>query len=126
MKKAAFVSILFIIAINALGQNGIYNVKTFGATGNGQTSDTKAINKAIDSAANAGGGRVYFPSGNYLSGSIHLKSNISLYLEQGATLIATDQNPANEYDPAEQTVNNIYQDYGHSHFHDAFIWGENL
>ena len=126
MKKAAFVSILFFIVINALGQNGIYNVKTFGATGNGQTSDTKAINTAIDSAANAGGGRVYFPAGNYLSGSIHLKSNISLYLEQGATLIATDQNPASEYDAAEQTVNTTYQDYGHSHFHDAFIWGENL
>lgn len=126
MKKAVFAFILFFIVTNAFGQNGIYNVKTFGATGNGQTSDTKAINTAIDSAANAGGGRVYFPAGNYLSGSIHLKSNISLYLEQGATLIATDQNPASEYDAAEQTVNMIYQDYGHSHFHDAFIWGENL
>src|ERR1700744_6434021 len=91
-QKAAPASILFFIAINAFGQNCINNVKIFGATGNGQTSDTKAINTAIDSAANAGGGRVYFPAGNYLSGSIHLRSSISLYLEQGATLIATDQN----------------------------------
>ncbi len=126
IKKVALVFTLILVAINAFGQNGVYNVKTFGATGNGQTSDTKAINTAIDSAANSGGGRVYFPAGNYLSGSIHLKSNISLYLEQGATLIATDQNPTSEYDAAEQTVNTTYQDYGHSHFHDAFIWGENL
>ena len=126
IKKAVLVSLLFLFVIDAFAQNGIYNVKSFGATGNGKTSDTKAINTAIDSAANAGGGRVYFPSGNYLSGSVHLRSNISLYLEQGATLIAIDRDPGTEYDQEEQTVNTIYQDSGHSHFHNALIWGENV
>lgn len=59
--------IYFISYDLAFAQNGIYNVKSFGATGNGQTSDTKAINHSIDSAAANGGGQVYFPAGNYLS-----------------------------------------------------------
>ncbi|MFI5161264.1 MAG: glycoside hydrolase family 28 protein [Sphingobacteriales bacterium] len=124
--KYTSVFVLLLLNCAAFAQKSIYNVLSFGAKADGNASDTKAINRAIDSAAAEGGGQVYFPAGNYLSGSIHLKSNISLYLEQGATLIATDQYPASEYDAAEQTVNTTYQDYGHSHFHDAFIWGENL
>jgi polygalacturonase len=107
-------------------QSGIYNVRTFGATGDGKSLDSKAINKAIETAANAGGGTVYLPAGNYLSGSIHLKSNISLYLDQGATIIATSENPGEVYDQEEQTVNMTYQDSGHSHFHNALLWGEDL
>lgn len=126
MKYTFLLLLLIVLTFTAFAQNGVYNVRSSGAKGDGNTSDTKAINLAIDSAAVNGGGQIYFPAGNYLSGSIHLKSNISLYLEQGATIIATDQNPASEYDAAEQTVNMTYQDYGHSHFHDALIWGENL
>src|SRR4051812_29935569 len=69
-------------------QAGVYDVKTFGAKGDGKALDTAAINKTIDAAAAAGGGTVYFPAGNYLSVSIHLKSNIALYLDQGATIVA--------------------------------------
>jgi polygalacturonase len=116
-------SILFNCGV-AFAQKGTYNVKSFGATGNGQVADTKAINTAIDSAAAKGGGMVYLPAGTYLSGSIHLKSNISLYLEQGATIVASDDPAA--YDVAEQTVNTTYQDYGHSHFHNSLIWGEDI
>src|SRR5436190_19929019 len=65
-----------------------YDVRAFGAKGDGQTLDTPAINKAIDAAANAGGGTVNFPAGTYLSVSIHLKSNITLHLDQGATILA--------------------------------------
>src|ERR1044071_6639619 len=68
----------------------VYSVKAFGATGDGKTLDTSAINKAIDGAALAGGGTVYFPAGNDLSVSIHLESNIALYLDQGATIIAAN------------------------------------
>ncbi|RYZ26344.1 MAG: glycoside hydrolase family 28 protein, partial [Chitinophagaceae bacterium] len=67
--------------------NSFYNIKDFGATGNGKTLDTKAINDAIDAAAKAGGGTVYFPAGTYLSFSIHLKSNIAFYLDQGSVLL---------------------------------------
>ena len=107
-------------------QKSIYNVRTFGAIGDGKAPDSKAINKAIETAANAGGGTVYLPAGNYLSGSIHLKSNVSLYIDQGATIIATDEDPGSAYDQEEQTVNTVYQDSGHSHFHNALLWGENL
>jgi polygalacturonase len=119
-----------IVDISAFGQPvqqpGIYNVKTYGALGDGKNLDSKAINQAIETAANAGGGTVYLPAGNYLSGSIHLKSNISLYLDQGATIIATSENPGEVYDQEEQTVNMTYQDSGHSHFHNALLWGEDL
>src|SRR5271165_3066791 len=69
---------------------GAIDVKAFGAMGDGQALDTLAINKAIEAAAAAGGGTVHFPAGNYLSFSIHLKSNVALYLDNGVTLIAAD------------------------------------
>jgi polygalacturonase len=103
-----------------------YNVRDYGAKGDGIALDSKAINRAIDAAAKAGGGTVFVPAGSYLSGSIHLKSNISLYLDQGAIIIATQSEANGEYDPEEATVNMTYQDYGHSHFHNSLIWGEDL
>lgn len=101
-----------------------YDVKQMGAKGDGVTADTRAINHAIEAAAAAGGGTVYFPAGDYLSGSIRLKSNVCLYLEQGATLIASSD--STDFDQPEASVNDTYQDYGHSHWHNSFIWGEKL
>jgi len=118
------------MALAAPPAAGSFDVKSFGATGDGKTLDTVAINKAIDAAAAAGGGDVLFPAGNYLSYSIHLKSNITLHLEQGATLIAADA-PAEGassggYDHAEPNQWDMYQDFGHSHFHNSLIWGEGI
>jgi polygalacturonase len=120
--------LLFALALSTVhAQNkAVFNVKDYGAKGDGVNLDSKAINKAIDAAANAGGGQVYLPAGNYLSGSIHLKSHIALYLEQGAIIIATADELNNEYDPEEATVNIIYQDSGHSHFHNSLIWGDGV
>ncbi|MGH2644217.1 MAG: glycosyl hydrolase family 28-related protein, partial [Chitinophagaceae bacterium] len=67
-----------------------FNVKDYGAKADGKTNDAAAINKAIDAAAAAGGGTVFFPAGTYLSGSIRLKSNITLYLSSGTVLEAID------------------------------------
>src|ERR1022692_2973347 len=147
---------------------GSFDVKTFGATGDGKTIDTAAIDKTIDAAVAAGGGTVIFPAGNYLSYSIHLKSNITLQLESGATLVAADPpadggaviSPAGNYlsypihlksnitlqresgatlvaadppadgaggyDLPEPNQWNMYQDFGHSHFHTSLIWGESI
>src|SRR5882757_9409410 len=107
-------------------ESNIYDVKTFGATGDGKTLDTPAINKTIDAAAAAGGGTVYFPAGNYLSVSIHLQSNIALYLDQGATIVAAETKENVKYDPPEPNQWDNWQDFGHSHFHNSLIWGENL
>jgi polygalacturonase len=105
-----------------------YNVKAFGATGDGKALDTAAINKAIEAATAAGGGMVLFPAGTYLCYSIHLKSNITLYLGSGATILAADSPVAGGqgYDPPESLAWDKYQDYGHSHWHNSLIWGEGI
>jgi polygalacturonase len=100
-----------------------FDVKSFGAKGDGQTIDTPAINKAIDAAAAAGGGMVTFPAGSYLSHSIRLKSNVALYLGAGAKVIAAD---TPQFDAAEPNDWTKYQDFGHSHWHNSLIWGEGI
>jgi polygalacturonase len=105
---------------------GIYNVRAFGAKGDGRTLDTPAINRTIEVAASKGGGTVRFPAGSYLSVSIHLKSNITLYIDQGATIIAADPKDGFKYDLPEPNAWDKYQDFGHSHWHNSLIWGENL
>lgn len=112
------------ISSPALQGYPFYNVRDYGAKGNGVHSDTKAINKAIETAEKNGGGTVYFPAGNYLTGSIRLQNNITLYIDNGAAIIATVD--SSEYDKPEPAINDEYQDYGHSHFHNSLIWGEKL
>lgn len=64
-----------------------YNIIDFGAVGDGKTSCTEAIKKAIAKANENGGGKIYVPAGKFLTGAIFLKSNMNLYLEAGATLL---------------------------------------
>lgn len=107
----------------------VYNVRDFGASGDGKSLDSPSINKAIEEAASKGGGTIYFPAGTYLSASIRLKSNISLYIDQGATLLAASTTDGCKYDPPEPNVwgdSLQYQDFGHSHWHNSLIWGENI
>lgn len=114
------------------GGRGIFSIAAYGAVGDGVTVATDAINLAIEAAAAAGGGTVYFPTGNYLSYSIRLKSNVALYLDQGATIIAgsTAEQGASSgprYDAAEPIgEHERFQDYGHNHWHNSLIWGEDL
>jgi len=104
-----------------------YNVKEFGAKGDSAAFDTQAINRAIDAAAKNGGGTVFFPAGKYLSFSIHLKSNITLHLDNGAYLIAADPNQGKGgFDAPEPNASDKFQDFGHSHWRNSLIWGENL
>jgi polygalacturonase len=113
----------------------LFDVRVFGATGDGKTVDSHAINKAIEAAAAAGGGTVIFPAGNYVSFSIRLKSHVDLYLSQGCAIIAADSPKPGEttgtmggtYDAAEpKTAWDAYQDYGHNHWHNSLIWGEEI
>ncbi len=113
-----------------MGQ-GSFNVRHFGATGDGKTLDSPAINRAIEAAAAAGGGTVYFPAGIYASYSIRLKSHITLYLDQGAVILGEStphEGMTNGgYDAAEpQGAWEPYQDYGHNHWHNSLIWGEGI
>ena len=69
--------------------NSVFNVKDFGAVGDGKTDDAIAIQKAIDACNKNGGGRVLLPAGNtFLSGPFDLKSFVDLYVEAGSKLIA--------------------------------------
>ena len=102
-----------------------YNVTDFGAKGDGMHIDSPTINAAIERAANDGGGLVTLPAGTYLSYSIHLRSNITLRLEKGAVLKAAPVTKTMGYDEAEPN-SSTYQDFGHSHWHNSLIWGENL
>ncbi len=119
----------------AASAQGIFDVRKYGATGDGKTVDTPAVDRAIEAAASLGGGVVLFPAGIYLCFSIHLKTNIHLVLEQGATIEAAASPKPDEqsgynggtYDPAEpNTPWEDYQDYGHNHWHNSLIWGENI
>ena len=124
--------LLLILCVSALFcseafAQSVYDVRAFGARGDGKTLDTAAINKAIEAAAAAGGGTVNFPAGTYLSVSIRLRSNITLQLNQGVTILAADRVPGKvEYDLPESNQWDMYQDFGHSHWQNSLIWGIGL
>ncbi len=116
-----------VVAQKSSPFTGAFDVRKFGAKGDGKALDSPAINKAIDAAAAAGGGTVLFTAGTYRSFSIRLKSNVALYLDQGATILAADPRDGDgKYDPPEPNQWDQYQDFGHSHWHNSLIWGENL
>lgn len=74
-------------AVSAVASGGrVFNVRAFGAVGDGKTFDTDAINAAIDACTESGGGIVYVAPGTYLCKSIVLKSNVTLYLDTGALI----------------------------------------
>jgi polygalacturonase len=104
----------------------LYDVRSFGAKGDGTTVDTPAINKGIEAVAAAGGGTLHFRAGSYLCYTIRLKSNVALYLDQGATIVAADSSAGGQYDAAEPNQWDHYQDYGHSHWHNSLIVGEDI
>jgi polygalacturonase len=122
-------------AVAPAGGPGIFDIRTYGAVGDGKAVDSPAINKAIEAAAAAGGGTVVFPAGTWLSFSIHLKSHVGLYLAPGATILAADSPlpgaatgyNGGTYDAAEPNAPwEDYQDYGHNHWHNSLISGEGI
>ena len=64
-----------------------FTITQYGAKGDADTDCTEAFKKAIDACSAAGGGRVVVPAGSYMTGAIHLKSNVNLYVMEGATVI---------------------------------------
>ena len=73
------------------GTHGVYDVREFGATANGITLNTVAIQKAIDACHAQGGGRVLICGGVYLTGAVRLRSNVILHVEAGARLLGSSR-----------------------------------
>lgn len=124
MKKYLLTVILTLTAIGAGAK--VYNVRDFGAAGDGVSIDSPAINAAIEQAASKGGGVVLLPAGVYSSYSIRLKDNITLRLEEGAVIKAAKPTRNQGYDEAEPNEWDMYQDFGHSHWQNSLIWGIGL
>jgi polygalacturonase len=123
---AIFISFCFLLpAIASPDDKTTFNVRSFGAVGDGKNLDSPAIDRAIQATSAAGGGTVFVPAGTYLCGSIHLTNNIHLYLDAGAVILGAPQ-AMNAYDPTEAWQGQAYQDGGHVYFHNSLIWGENL
>ncbi|HUB68439.1 MAG TPA: glycosyl hydrolase family 28 protein [Candidatus Methylacidiphilales bacterium] len=99
-----------------------YSVKDFGATGEGKADDTAAVDRAIEKCNGDGGGTVFFPAGKYLVASVHLKSNIQMMLDKNAVISGM----AGAFEKPEPNEYAKYQDGGHSHFHDALMWGDQI
>ena len=107
----------------SLASVGTFNVRHFGAVGDGTANDAPAINRAIDACHAAGGGTVFVPSGMYTTGSVHLKSNVTLALDKGAVLKAMPglMDPW-EYNPNDRGL----MDSAYYHWEASLIWGKNL
>ena len=123
--RTAAVLLMAAVAMVSGQSPATFDVRTFGAKGDGRTLDTEAINRAISAANGAGGGTVRIPAGTYLSTSIHLQSNVGLFLDHGATIVAADVT-SGPYDEPEPNPLDMYQDFGHSHWHNALMWGEGV
>lgn len=85
--RTLFCSLFFLAAVGGFADT--FNVRAFGAKGDKTTNDAPAIQAAIDACSQSGGGEVVVPAGNYFTGKIFLKSNVTLKLENGATIWAS-------------------------------------
>lgn len=81
-----FLILLSYVQLNAQSKESIFNITSFGAVGDGKTINTKAIQSAVDACTKNGGGKVFVPAGEFISGVFQLKSNVTLYLDNGAVL----------------------------------------
>ncbi|MBR1388182.1 MAG: glycoside hydrolase family 28 protein [Prevotella sp.] len=100
MQKRLLTPLLLLICVSiaAAGTRTI-DARKAGIKGDGQTLNTTAIQQAIDQLGKKGGGRLVFPAGQYLTGSLQMRSNVELHLEQDATILgSTDPNDYEELD----------------------------
>lgn len=103
----------------------VFNVRDFGATGKKAENATAAIQKAVETCATAGGGTVYFPAGEYSSGTLHLRSHVRLYIESGATLFSIKDKNAFDKDAliyADSVVNITVEGRGTMDGQGAYEW----
>jgi hypothetical protein len=123
------------------GPGPVFNVRDYGATGEKSQNARQAIQKAIEACAAAGGGLVYFPPGDYSTGTIHLRSHVRIFIEAGATVYSIKDKSAFDRDAlfyGEDLVNITLEGRGvvdgqagyewrdKGDFHDDFIYPNQL
>lgn len=95
LTQTSMIAMLLLFSPQTLGspssQKGVYDVSDFGATGDGQALETAALQRAIDACHLGGGGRVLIAPGEYLVAGLQLKSNVTLEISAGATLLGSTQ-----------------------------------
>ena len=109
-----------LTAACVFGADNTYNVRDYGAKPDGKTLCTKSIQKAINECASNGGGTVYFPPGSFLSGTIYMKSNVTLKLDSGCQLLGSTN--LKDYPPTVQA----FRSYTDNYTNKSLIYGENL
>ena len=133
MKSKTILKILIIVAFaiahfnleaqtrgKSVISNDIYNITSFGAKPDGKTLNTQAIQKAIDECFKRGGGTVLVPPGTFLTGSISLKSHVSLYLSKNAILLASGN--IADYSPDKEKLSVVLIDQ----VEDVSVTGEGI
>lgn len=91
MKTNLFIMFILIFLVPIFGQKNDYLITDYGAIADGITNNRIVIQKAIDEASANGGGKVIIPPGNFMSGSLFIKSGVNLHLELGARLLGSDK-----------------------------------
>jgi polygalacturonase len=104
--------------------NGTFNIRDFGAAGDGIAKDTEAVQATMDACSLAGGGTVLFPPGKYLCGSLRLGSHTRVFLEQGAVLLGSRKK--SDYNAYEALPFKNDADHETSFFRLALLWGEDI
>lgn len=104
-----FVGLLLGTAGAAASRPGVYDVRTFGARGDGQTLCTEAMQKAVDQCAAAGGGTVYIPAGTWLTGTVYLANGVTIELDSGCTVLGTKDK--SRYGPPRQLMGHEGEQY---------------
>ncbi|MCL5282877.1 MAG: glycoside hydrolase family 28 protein [Planctomycetes bacterium] len=102
------------------GAQVLYDIRDFGAKADGQTLCTPALQAAVDKCAAAGGGTVYLPPGRFLSGTIYLKTGVTLHLDGGCTLLGSTN--LNDYPPTVPA----FRSYTDNYTDKSLIYGEKL
>ena len=111
------------------GVTSIFNVREHGACGDGKKLDMQAIQSTIEACAEQGGGTVYLPAGQYLTGSLFLRNNITLCLDAGAVILGSE-NPE-DYPVIHNRWEGMYQDthaplIGVDHLHNISVTGRGM
>lgn len=117
MRVLSFYLTAVLLFVQTALQAQDFNITQYGAIGDGKTLNTKAIQKTIDACNAAGGGQVVIPNGTFLSGTVRLKSNVTIYLAPTAILKGSPKFEDYEWEP---------YDMGPQHKRRALISGREI